>query len=386
MRISARDRSRCRNQGSSQAAQADLWAGLQIDAACAVRQIESFVRREVKRWGKRGVVIGLSGGLDSSTCAYLCVRALGAGRIYGLILPERDTDPQNVSHARLVAQRLGIHIVDKDITPLLSATGIYEPIPAEIAGSRHFLESSIRWIARLTGHASTFSWAMGIYCNQHPGLLGRMIRRCFWGVAGSILAFALTKPRVRMVMLYHAAAIHNALVVGTTDRSEWTIGVYEAHGDGAADIALLIHLYKTQIRELARYLGVPQEIINKPSSGDLAAGLPNESVIGLSYTQLDRVLYGLNYGIPEAEIMARARVTRRAIRDTQRAIAIANLRRSLPARLPDVDEMGKAGCLAPAMGAAFPRQNRKSGHLVLAREDSYSKRKRHTARPKNATV
>ena len=320
-------------------ADADMWTGLQIDAASVARQIETFVRREVRRLGKRGVVIGLSGGLDSSTCAYLCARALGVERIYGLILPERDSDPRNFQHAHLVAQQLGIRVKEKNITPLLRETGIYESVSATAANSRALLECAIRWIARLTGHASVFTWAMGIYYNQHPGLLGRLIRRYAWGVGGSIFTFAMTKTRVRMVMLYHAAAVHNALVVGTTDRSEWTVGVYVIHGDGAADIELLIHLYKTQIRELARYLGVPHEIINKPSSGDLAAGLPNESVIGLSYAQLDHVLYGLNHGISETEIMARAGVTRRAIRDVRRAIAIANLRRSLPTRLPDVDKL-----------------------------------------------
>jgi NAD+ synthase len=121
------------------------------------------------------------------------------------------------------------------------------------------------------------------------------------------------------------------------------MGLYEPHGDGAADIHLLIHLYKTQIRELARYLGVPQEIVNKPSSGDLAAGLPNEAIIGLSYEQLDRVLCGLHHGIVESEIMARAGVKRRAVRGIRHAMAVANLRRSLPARLPDVDEMVPVG-------------------------------------------
>lgn len=327
-----------RRQDNSRVDQPDLWAGLSIDAASVARQIEVFIRREVKRLGKRGVVIGLSGGLDSSTCAYLCARALGVKKIHGLILPERDSDPCNLSHARLVAQQLGMRVEEKDISPLLREIGIYRPIPAAAAGNRQLLETGIRWMAHLTGRASVVSWAMGVYYNQHPGLLGRLTRSSFSRVIGSIFTFALTKPRVRMVMLYHAAAMHNALVVGTLDRTEWTLGVYEVHGDGAADIALLIHLYKTQIRELARYLGVPQEIVNKPSSGDLAAGLPNEALIGLSYNQLDHVLYGLHHGVAHTEIMAGAGVTRRAIRDIRHAVEVANLRRSLPMRLPDVDE------------------------------------------------
>ena len=315
-----------------------MWAGLQIDAAIVARQIAAFVCREIRHLGKRGVVFGLSGGLDSSTCAYLCVRALGVRRVHGLILPERDSDARNAAHARLVAERLGLRVEERDITPVLLQVGIYESVPASVAGNRSLLEAGIRWIVRLTRRASAYCWAMGVYYNQNPGLLGRLVRNCFPRVVGSIFTFALTKPRVRMVMLYHAAAMHNALVVGTLDRSEWTMGFYEPHGDGASDIQLLVHLYKTQIRELARYLGVPEEIVAKPPSGDLAAGLPNEALLGLSYEKLDGVLYGLNHGIPEREISRRTGVTRRAMRDICQAMAVADLRRSLPMRLPDVDQ------------------------------------------------
>jgi len=328
-----------RSHENSQAVPPDLWAGLQINAVSVAQQIEAFVRREVRRLGKRSVVIGLSGGLDSSTCAYLCVRAFGEKGVYGLILPERDSHPRSRLHAHQVAQRLGIRVKERDITPVLHEIGIYKSIPAGVAGNRSLLETGIRWIARLTRRTSVYSWAMDVYYSQRPGLLGRLVRRLFWRAIGSTFTFALTKPRVRMVMLYHAAAKHNGVVVGTLDRTEWSMGFYEPHGDGAADIQLLIHLYKTQIRELARYLGVQQEIVNKPSSGDLAAGLPNEAIIGLSYEQLDRVLYGLHHGIAESEIMARAGVKRRAVREIRHAMAVAHLRRSLPARLPDVDDM-----------------------------------------------
>jgi NAD+ synthase len=318
----------------SQEALTCAWAGFRIDAATKAREIEAFVRRETNRFGKRGVVIGLSGGLDSSTCAYLCVRALGARRVRGLILPERDSHRRSRLHAHQVAQRLGLRVEERDITPVLHEIGIYRPIPAGVAGNRSLLETGIRWISRLTHRISVYGWAMDLYYNQRPGLLARLVRRLFPRAVGSVFTFALTKPRVRMAMLYHAAAKDNAAVVGTLDRTEWSIGFYEPHGDGAADIHLLIHLYKTQIRELARFLGLPQEIVNKPSSGDLAAGLPNESIIGLSYEQLDRVLYGLHHGIAESEIRARAGVKRRAVNEIRRAMAVADLRRSLPSRLP----------------------------------------------------
>ncbi len=136
-----------------------------------------------------------------------------------------------------------------------------------------------------------------------------------------------------MLVLYHYAALHDYLVVGTTDRSEWSIGFYDKYGDGANDLSLLRHLYKTQVRELARYLGVPTHIVDKPSSGDLAAGLPNESVIGLRYEQLDSILCGLEQGLPDRAIAAGAGVPLAAIAAVQEAMRVARLRESMPSHL-----------------------------------------------------
>jgi len=106
-----------------------------------------------------------------------------------------------------------------------------------------------------------------------------------------------------------------------------------AWAGGACDIALLRHLYKTQVRELARYLGVSETILNKPSSGDLGAGLPNEVVIGLSYEQLDAILSGLEQGLPEGMIARQSGVSRKALRAVQRAMRMASAREGLPVHL-----------------------------------------------------
>jgi NAD+ synthase len=311
-----------------------VWAELAIDPACEARRIESFLRKQVRRLGKRGVVVGLSGGLDSSTCAYLCVRTLGRKRVHGLVLPERDSDPGNRAHAHMVAQQLGIRCQQRDLTPLLREIGIYRLVSPGLAGNRGLLETGIRWLVRLTRRTCAFSWAMGVYYNYRPGWLGRLVRCFLPGVLGSAFTFALTKPRLRMLILYDAAARHNSLVVGTLDRTEWTMGFYEPYGDGASDVQLLVHLYKTQIRQLARHLGVPAEIVDKPSSGDLAAGLPNEALLGLTYDQLDCALQGLHHCVARRDIRAQAGLSGRAMRDICQAIELAELRRSLPAHLP----------------------------------------------------
>ena len=169
--------------------------------------------------------------------------------------------------------------------------------------------------------------------NTRANFWVRLTRRILWKSLGRIHAFAITKVRQRMVTLYFHAMVNNCLVVGTTDRSEWSVGFYDPYGDGASDVQLLRHLYKTQIRELAKYLGLPARIVNKPSSGDLAAGLPNELAIGLSYEQLDSILWGMNHGLAEKEIVAQTGVTPAAIVSVQKAISIARVRESLPSML-----------------------------------------------------
>lgn len=170
--------------------------------------------------------------------------------------------------------------------------------------------------------------------NIKANLWLRLVRRLLWRPLGRIHAFAITKVRQRMVTLYFHAMLNNCLVVGTTDRSEWSVGFYDPYGDGASDVQLLRHLYKTQIRELAKHLGVPEKILNKPSSGDLAAGLPNESAIGLTYEQLDSILWGLDHSLTEKEIVVQTRVAPAAIAAVQKAMSIARLRERLPSMLP----------------------------------------------------
>jgi NAD+ synthase len=241
---------------------------------------------------------------------------------------------QNMADARLVAQMLDLQPIHIDISPLLATIGVYNLVSGEQAGNRPMIESGVRWINRLSSAPSAFSEGMAMLYNTKANHWLRLVRRLLWRPLGRIHAFAITKVRQRMVTLYFHAMLNNCLVVGTTDRSEWSVGFYDPYGDGASDVQLLRHLYKTQIRELAKYLGVPARIVNKPSSGDLAAGLPNESAIGLTYEQLDSILWGMNHGLSEKEIVVQTSVTPAAIAAVQKAMSIARLRERLPSMLP----------------------------------------------------
>nr|MBC7245232.1 NAD(+) synthase [Chloroflexota bacterium] len=307
--------------------------GLRFDPVSTVRELEQFVQAEVTRLNKRGVVLGLSGGLDSTVCAYLCVRALGKKRVLALILPERDSDPQNIRDAELVAQTLGLDTTRIDLTPILTQMGVYGLISKEMAANRRVLELGLRWLARLTRQPSAFSQGLALLYHSHPNCWERLAHKLLWRPVAHVYAFAISKVRLRMILLYYHAFLNDCLVVGTTDKSEWSIGFYDKYGDGANDIALLRHLYKTQVRELARYLGVPLQIVNKASSGDLAAGLPNEALIGLTYEQLDAVLWGIEQGLSDEDIARQAGVKPAMIKAVHRAMRAARIRDELPAYL-----------------------------------------------------
>jgi len=137
-------------------------------------------------------------------------------------------------------------------------------------------------------------------------------------------------------MLYFHAILKNYIVVGTTDLSEYSIGFYDTHGDGASDISILKHLYKTQIQQLAKHIGVPEQIVTKPSSGDLfGMGIPNETFIGLSYLKLDSILCGIKAGASDAEIASGAGVKPDTVESIRKAMRAARFRESLPLSPPE---------------------------------------------------
>jgi NAD+ synthase len=207
-----------------------------LDFKRVARRIERFIRRRVSEAGASGVVLGLSGGLDSSTAAYLAVRALGRGSVLGLLLPDSSvTPPADVEDARAVANALGIETIYIDIA---SVHGAYMD-----------------------------------YLKPHR------------------LAEGNLRARIRMCILYYYANLLNRLVLGTGDRSEVLIGYFTKYGDGGVDIQPLAGLYKTQVRALAAYLGVPERIVAKRSSPRLWAGQMAEDELGLAYEDIDKILY-----------------------------------------------------------------------------------------------
>ncbi|HCP32119.1 TPA: NAD(+) synthetase [Candidatus Acetothermia bacterium] len=286
---------------------------LTIEPEAESERIVTFISHTVKELGKKGAVLGLSGGLDSAVVAHLCVRALTPSRVHGLILPERDSAPQSLEDARRVAKELGIKSEEIELTPALSALGAYRPIPRFAARP---------WLVRRV--YKRFKRKAGVSYLIHS--LGPPAERPEFSFA----SFALPKLRMRMITLYQYASRLGYAVAGTTNRTEWEVGHYDRYGDGACDIDSIRHLYKTQVRELARYLGVPAAIIEKPPSPDLIPGITDELALGLSYAELDPILSLLDQGGTDEEVVKIVGVERVAVVEVRRAVEEARKMRRLP--------------------------------------------------------
>jgi NAD+ synthase len=229
-----------------------------------------------------------------------------------------------------VAQALGLPLEERELSEIFNLFGLYQDVSQGLAANRPLLERSMRILRWLSGSPALFPWAQEYAFGRRRGLFAWVLRRWLWQYAGKTETFILGKIRVRMLVLSIRAMQLDCLLVCTTDRSEWSVGFYDPYGDGVGDIAPLCHLYKTQIRKLARSLGVADEILQQPSSGDLAAGLPNETVIGLRYEQLDRVLAGLALGMGDKEAAAGAGVQPTMVKVIRSACMIADERRQMP--------------------------------------------------------
>jgi NAD+ synthase len=209
---------------------------LEINPEIVTDILTRFIREEVTKIGFNRVVVGISGGVDSSTSAFLAAHALGKENVWGIRMPYKTSSPENMRHAEEVVKRTGIRSELVEITPMVDA-----------------------------------------YFERHSDADNN--RR------GNVMA------RQRMIVLYDKSAEHQALVLGTGNKTESLLGYTTLWGDMACAVNPLGDLYKTQVWQLADYLGVPDEIIGKPPSADLWAGQTDEAELGFTYREVDRVLY-----------------------------------------------------------------------------------------------
>ncbi len=278
-------------------------AVLDMDLERAAASIEQAIRRQLGELRRRGVVVGLSGGIDSSVVTTLCARAIGPERVQVLLMPERDSSSESRTLGQLLTSQLGTPTITEEIAPTLAAAGCYARqddairmvFPEFGEGYRHKITlPSILSSDRLNVSELTIQTPGGEYKKSRMPL----------GAYLQLVAATNFKQRVRKMMEYYHADRLNYVVAGTPNRLEYDQGFFVKLGDGAADIKPIAHLYKSQVFALADYLGVPAEIRSRTPTTDTFS-LPQtqeEFYFALPYHQMDLCLYALNHGVPAAAV------------------------------------------------------------------------------------
>jgi NAD+ synthase len=269
---------------------------LQIDCAREVERICAFLREQVlRRFRKKGVVLGLSGGVDSSTVAALAVRALGKDCVRGLLMPERHSAADTLALSTEVARHLGIEPICEDISSILEAAGCYRR--QEEAVRLVLPDHRPDWKFKIVLPSDSNQYRIFSVVVETPAgerIQARLSMDAYLG----LVAATNFKQRTRKMLEYYHADRMNYAVAGTPNRLEYELGFFVKLGDGAADVKPIAHLYKTQVYQMAEFLGVPEMIRNRPPSTDTYS-LPQsqeEFYFSLPYHQMDMVLYGSNNG------------------------------------------------------------------------------------------
>jgi NAD+ synthase len=254
---------------------------------------------------RRGVVVGLSGGIDSSVCAALSVRALGATRVLGVFMPERDSSDDSLNLGRLLAAHLGIETIVENLAPPLVAAGCYERQNEAIQSV--FPEYGEGWKCKITLPSLLNGDRLNIFSLTVMSPAGDMkTARLPLSAYLQLVAATNFKQRMRATMAYYHADRLNFAVVGTPNRLEYDQGFFVKGGDGAADLKPIAHLYKTQVYALAEHLDVPEEIRRRLPTTDTYS-MPQtqeEFYFALPYGAMDLCLYAHNHGVSPQEVAA----------------------------------------------------------------------------------
>ena len=266
---------------------------LHTDPFTLIPAIENFLKTTLSTLKREGAVVGLSGGLDSAVTAAVLVKCLGKDRVHLVNMPEIDSKPLHRKHARRFARELGISLHTIRIAPALRAMKTYRILPLRFIPGRPLK-------IRAVNYAKTH------YIAHADGRLleDRLVSPAHsWIARGN--AYVMAKHRIRMAVLYQYAELRNLMVVGAANRTEWLTGTFSKWGvDHCADIMPLVHLYRTQLEQLAEYLEIPEYIRTKDADPDIVPGLDNKAELMGGFQTADQILYNLEQGRPVADLYA----------------------------------------------------------------------------------
>jgi len=270
---------------------------LRIDAAGEVDRIATRIRDIVfSQFRRKGAIVAVSGGIDSSVVAALCARALGPERVIALFLPETDSSGDSLRLGKLLTEQLGVRSFEENIGPILTAAGCYrrrdEAIREVVPEYGEGYKSKIV----LPNLVETDRYAVFSLVVQSPSGEQKKVRLPLDSYLG-ILAATNFKQRTRKMMEYHYADRYNYAVAGTPNRLEYDQGFFVKNGDGSADFKPIAHLYKSQVYQLAAHLGVPEEIQRRPSTTDTYSleQSQEEFYFALPLEKMDLCLYGKDH-------------------------------------------------------------------------------------------
>ncbi len=285
---------------------------LDIDPAQESERIIAFIRQTIGRQlRKRGAVVGISGGIDSSVCLALTVQALGAGRVVGIAMPEADSNPESAILARKLARQFGVQFIVEDMTAAQIGFGTYRRRDEAIR--RVFPEFDPTYKAKIVLPGAMENgkvlnvFQLTIISPEGEEKTERIPPAEYL----QIVAASNFKQRSRMAMLYYHAERLNYAVVGTGNKNEHEQGFFVKYGDGGADLKPIAHLFKTQVYQLAEYLNIPEEIRKRPPTTDTysAECTQEEFFFRVPFEIGDLVWLGMERGAPIEEIAQAAGIT-----------------------------------------------------------------------------
>lgn len=277
---------------------------LQLDAAAETHRVVAWIRDTVAtQLKRRGVVVGVSGGIDSSVVAFLCARALGIERLQLLLMPEAESSPDNLRLGRMVADSLNAPCAVEDINPALQAARCYERRDDAVRLVVPEYGEGYKCKIVLPSVLSPSRYSIYSVVVQSPDGAKKTVRLTPAAYLG-ILAATNFKQRVRKMLEYYYADLLQYAVAGTPNKLEYDLGFFVKNGDGAADFKPIAHLYKTQVYQLAAYLGVPDEILRRPSSTDTYSleQSQEEFYFTLPLEKMDLCLHGKDHNIPAGSL------------------------------------------------------------------------------------
>jgi len=274
---------------------------LELDAPRAVKALEAHIRAIRTSAYPGGILMGLSGGLDSALLAALVVRALGKDLLHVCFLRERHNESASQVKAHRMADWLGLRLEVEDISEAIRARGHYSPLIMRLIGVSRFLN---RAVVHKLHHVVTGETPFVSTLRRHR-FDGAPVRRFLYGLTGAKVADAFNGRQLyRRERLEAMAAERQALLIGAGNRSEVLTGWFVKDGVDDVPLSPIAGLYKTQVCQLARHVGVPDDIIDQAPSPDMMRGITDEVALGLDYGRIDLVLDAMERERPEEELLA----------------------------------------------------------------------------------